>query len=159
MAPGRRRILLQDWSTNNTCPWTPAVVNAYYLNVYVRPVGMTSGYVVTTYIPYNIASANLTGVTITANLPSPQAVGTTINLTGAAQGGMSYPNVEYKFVAQYKLPNGTWAPNILIRDYDANPQCTWVASAAAKYYLNVYARPVGDNVPYTVTTYIVYTIH
>ena len=57
------------------------------------------------------------------------------------------------------MPNGTWAPNILIRGYDTNPQCSWTASAAEKYYLNVYARPVGSTVAYVVTSYIVYTIH
>ncbi len=152
-------ILLQDWSTNNQCIWTPSLVENYDVVVYVRPVGMMSGYVATTYIPYNIESANLTGVTISANLPSPQAVGTPIVLTATAQGGITYPNVEYQFVAQYKLPNGTWAPNILIRDYDTNPQCSWTASAPAKYYLNVYARPVGSTVAYVVTSYIVYSIH
>ncbi len=151
-------ILIRDWNTNGSCVWQPTSVQNYYLEVYVRPVGMTTSYVVDTFISFITESVSLTGVTISANLPAPQAVGTAINLTATAQGGITYPNVEYQFVAQYKLPNGTWAPNILIRDYDTNPQCTWTASAASKYYLNVYARPVGSTVPYVVTSYIVYVI-
>ncbi len=47
-------ILLQDWSTGNQCTWTPTTDEKYYLNVYVRPVGDTAPYAVTTYIVYTI---------------------------------------------------------------------------------------------------------
>ncbi len=150
--------LVSDWSTGTTCVWTPSTQNVYNLIVYARPVGSTAAYVVTTSYIYTVSPANLTGVTLSANLPSPQNVGTTINLTATPQGGISYPNVEYQFVAQYKLANGSWAPNILVRDWSTDPQCIWVASAPENYYVNVYARPVGSTVPYAATTYILYAI-
>ncbi len=60
-------------------------------------------------------------MTLAASLPSPQLAGTTITLSATAQGGITYPNVEYQFVAQYRLADGTWAPNILLRDWSPNP--------------------------------------
>ncbi len=151
-------MLIQDWSTNNQCIWTPTTAENYYVNVYARPVGYTAPYAVTTYITYNILPANLTAVTLSANPPTPKPIGTLITLTATALGGIAAPNVEYQFVAQYKLASGVWAPNILISDWSINNQCTWTPTTAEKYYVNVYARPVGDTAPYAVTTYIVYTI-
>ena len=136
-------ILISDWSTNNQCTWTPTSAENYYVNVYVRPVGDTAAYTATSYIKYNILPANLTGVTLTANLTAPQVTGTPITLTAAAQGGIAYPNVEYQFVAQYRLANGTWSANMLISDWSTSNQCTWTPTSAEQYYVNVYARPVG----------------
>ena len=150
-------ILIRDWNTNPQCSWTPALAENYYVTVAARAMGSTAP-VVTTYITYNILPANLTALTLSASPSSPQKAGTQITLTANPIGGISAPNVEYKFVAQYKLANGSWAPNILLQDWSTSNQCTWTPATAEKYYLNVYARPVGDTAPYVVTSYISYTI-
>ena len=152
-------ILIQDWSTSSSCVWTPTTNELYYLNVYARSVGDTAPYAVTTYLTYNILPANLTGVTLVAAPTSPQKAGTPITLSATPQGGITAPNVQYQFVAQYKLANGSWAPNILLQDWSTGNQCTWTPATAEKYYVNVYARPVGDTAAYAVTSYIVYTIN
>ncbi len=151
-------ILIQDWSTSSSCVWIPTTAENYYVNVNARPVGDTAPYAVTTYISYNILPANLTGVTLTASPASPLPVNSVITLTAAVQGGITPPNVQYQFVAQYKLANGAWAPNLLMSDWSTSSNCVWNPTTAENYYLNVYARPVGDTAPYAVTTYIVYTI-
>ncbi len=131
----------------------------YALVVYARPVGDTEPYSVTAYSTYAILPANLTGLTLAANPPSPQQAGTVITLTATAQGGITALNVQYQYVAQYKLANGAWAPNLLIQDWATSNQCSWTPATAEKYYLNVYARRVGDTAPYAVTCYIVYTMN
>ena len=151
-------ILIQDWGTSNQSTWTPTTSEPYYLNVYARPVGSTALYTVTTYLPYTIQPANLTGVTLSASSAAPQVTGTTITLTASPLGGITYPNVEYQFVAQYNNADGTWAPNILIQDWSTSNQCTWTPVSAENYYLVVYVRPVGSTVAYAVTTYIPYAI-
>ncbi len=150
--------LISDWSTNPQCTWTPATAENYYVSVYARPLGSTAAYVVTTYINYNILPANLTGVTLTAAPPSPQPAGTPLTFTATALGGITAPNVQYQFYAQYKNADGSWAPNIHIQDWNTNNQCTWTPATAQKYYITVDARPVGDTAPYAVTTYIVYIV-
>ncbi len=150
--------IIGNWSTNPQCTWTPAVAENYYLNVYARPVGDPDPYEVTAYLKFTILPANLTGVTLAATMHAPQPTGTPIALTATPQGGITAGNVQYQFVAQYKLSNGSWAPNILLQDWSTNNQCTWTPTTARTYYLNVYARPVGDTVPYAVTTSIVYTV-
>ncbi len=151
-------ILLQDWSTSSSCSWTPTTAQYYYVNVYTRPVGNTAPYAAETYLAYNVLPTDLTGVTLAASPSAPQYTGKAITLTATVQGGIVYPNVQYQFVAQYKLTNGSWAPNILISDWSTTNQCTWTPTTAENYDVNVYARPVGDMAPYAQTTYITYSI-
>ena len=84
--------------------------------------------------------------------------GTAITLTAAAQGGIASGNVEYKFVAEYQLADGTWATPMLLRDYATNPMYTWTPSDPLIYTLVVYARVVGSTQPYDVYGYINYAI-
>ena len=149
--------IIQNWSTSNQCIWTPTTAENYYVNVLASPVGDTA-YSVATYISFNILPANLTGVTLTATPPSPQQVGIPLTLTATVQGGITAPNVQYQFYAQYKNADGSWAPNILIQDGSTSNQCTWTPATAEKYYLNVNVRPLGDTAAYAVTTYTVYLI-
>ena len=151
-------IMLQDYSTSAQCTWTPQTAQNYTLVVEAELAGATDGYFVTSYITYAITPALLTGVTLSAALPSPQPTATQIVLTANAQGGVAPGNVEYKFVAEYRLANGTWAPVMLLRDYDTNPQCLWTPEDAQAYTLVVYARLVGSTAPYAVYSYIAYTI-
>ncbi len=60
--------------------------------------------------------AQLTGITLTADPPDPILTGTTIILNATVEGsGIAADNVQYQFVAQYRLSDGSWAPNILLQ--------------------------------------------
>ena len=136
-------ILIQDWSTSSSCVWTPTTAEQYYVNVNARPVGDTAPYAVTTYITYNVLPANLHAGDAhrLSDVAATGQYGYYPDCGGAR--GHPAPNVQYQFVAQYKLANGTWAPNILISDWSTSNQCTWTPATTEQYYLNVYARPVG----------------
>ena len=151
-------ILLRSYASNPQCVWTPASAVNYTLVVAARAVGDTAPYDVDSYILYTILPANLTGVSLSAGLPAPQVTGTAITLTAAAQGGIASGNVEYKFVAEYQLADGTWATPMLLRDYATNPMYTWTPSDPLIYTLVVYARVVGSTQPYDVYSYINYAI-
>ncbi len=104
------------------------------------PGGTATSAATFTFIP------QLTGVTLSANLPAPQLTGTAITLTATALGiGITTVNVQYQFVAQYKLAGGAWSSNILIQAWSTNSQCTWTPTTAENYAVSVYARPVGTS--------------
>ena len=73
----------------------------------------------------------LTGVTISANLPSPQLTGTNITLSAVAQGsGITAGNVQYQFSVQYQLANGTWSAHSLLQDWSTSASCVWTPTVA-----------------------------
>ena len=121
-------------------------------------VGDTAPYAATTYLMYNVLPANLTAVTLSASLPSPQITGRAITFSATVYGGITAPNVQYQFVAQYKNSDGSWAPNILLQDWSTWWTCLWTPTTAQYFYVNVYARPVGDTAPYAATTYLTYNV-
>ena len=135
------QILLQDWSTTPSCTWTPGTYRNYYVQANVRPLGGTTA-MANGYIPYTILPNNLTGVTLSVTPPAPQATGTQLTLTAAAQGGIAAGSVEYQFVAQYRNADGSWAPNILISDWNTDPHCTWIPTVAQEL-LPERLRPSG----------------
>ena len=151
-------MLLRDYATNPMYTWTPTDPLIYTLVVYARVVGSTQPYDVYGYITYAIQPANLTGVTLTASPRAPQPIGTPITLTAAAQGGIAPANVEYKFIVQYRLSNGSWSTPELLRDYATNPQCQWTPTVAENYTVVVYARTVGSTEAYNVYGYITYQV-
>ena len=120
--------------------------------------GTNAPYAQTAYLAYNILPANLTAVTLTASLASPQYAGTPITFTAAAVGGITAPNVQYQFYAQYKNTDGASASNILLQDWSASSSCVWTPTTAQYYYVNVCARPVGDTAPYAATNYLIYNV-
>ena len=106
-----------------------------------------------TYLP-----AQLTGVTLSANLPSPQNAGTAITLTAAAQGSdITAGNVQYQFEVQYQQANGSWTAQTVLNDWSTSASCVWTATGVHKYALLVYVRPVG-NAANVVTSYLTFTI-
>ncbi len=111
-----------------------------------------------TYTSYTIVPANLTGVTIAANLPSPQMAGDADSLTATAQGGSAVGSVDINSSRSTGYPVAPGAPNILLRDWSTTPSCVWTPTMAQNYALVIYARPVGSTTPYVVTNYLAYTI-
>ncbi len=138
--------MLSDWSTSASCVWSATDCHKYALLVYACPVGNPAN-VVTSYLTFTLLPSNLTGVTLSANPPAPQYIGTPITLTAAAQGGIAPGDVEYQFVSQYKQADGSWSPDALISDWSTNPRCTWTPATAENYYVSVYARPLDARCP------------
>ena len=97
-------------------------------------------------------------MTITSLLASPQHVNTQVVFTATAQGGITYGNVEYQFIGQYKAANGTLSSPLVLRDYSTNPMFAWVPSVASNYQITVNARVVGNGDAYNVYNYVLYNI-
>jgi len=147
--------LVRDWSVNPTYVLPTFVAAANYLvNVEVR----TSSLVVrdaSAIIPFTIVPPAIppaTGVTVTANLPSPQAAGTPILFTAAGQGSSNYT---YRFFLSSD-GGATW---IAVTNWTTNAAYTlpgWVARAT--YLVNAEVRTtttvtrdaVSPNVSFTI---------
>ena len=152
------------WSTNtidsgyqasSTFVWTPTIPENYTLVAYAKD---SVGDNPSTYTSYIVHPSNLTGVTLTASPTSAQPVGTSITLTAAAQGGITLGNVQFQFIAEYRNPDGSWAPSIMVQDYSTNPQCTWTPLVGHLYTLVINARVLGSSDAYDVESYILYNI-
>ncbi|BDG03445.1 choice-of-anchor D domain-containing protein [Anaeromyxobacter oryzae] len=124
--------MVQDWSTTST--WTmPATtpIGSYTVVVHIRTT--TSGnFEAQTSVGCNLTSAAATGVTLTADKPSPQVTGTQVTFTAAGQGSSGY---QYRFW----FYNGvTWA---IAQDYGV--ASTWTlpgSTPAGTYWVQVDVR-------------------
>jgi hypothetical protein len=131
--------IAQSWSTTTTFAWTPAAANGNYLvYVWTRSAGNTvdtSERMVGT--PYAILASSITGVTIAADRPSPQAPGTSITFTAAATGGIA----PYQF--KWWVYDGVnWT---IAQTWSTASTFTWTpASASADYLVYVWARSAGN---------------
>ncbi len=90
----------------------------------------------TATVTVSILGNAASGVIVTSNLPSPQVVGTPITYT-ATTTGIAGP-LQYQFVSQYKLANGTWSSNTLIQDWSTNNQCSWTPASPNNYAVEAY---------------------
>jgi len=144
---------LQEYSTKNTCTWTPPEAHVYTIIAYTRLVG--------TAIPYLLYRDQLitvkpavTDLHVVLSLTSPTAVGTPVKLsTTQVNGG----TVEYRFRVKYQLPDTTYTW-ITLQEYSLLSTCIWTPAEAHPYILYVYAREKGRSVGYTVFKEIPYTV-
>jgi hypothetical protein len=144
--------ILQNWSSSNTYTWTPVVDNsAFRIGVWVRNAGSTAdaydnpqsnGSIA---FPVNPAPAPapaaaalaLTG--LTANLASPQPIGTTITFTATATGGTA----PYQF-KWFVFDGKTWT---VMQNWSASNTWTWTpTSAGGKTRVGVWVRSAGSTV-------------
>ena len=102
--------VISPWNSSNTCTWTPVAPNSYAVECYVCPATGPISYNTYGFMPYTILPDTITGVTLTTNVPSPQLTNTTIILAATAQDSLRQVKPQYQFTAQYRNPNGTWAP-------------------------------------------------
>ena len=137
---------LKAWSTANTLDWTPAVENPdYRIGVWVRngdsTVDAPDNPTAVGSLAYPI-EAGVQVTSLTANLPSPQAVGTAIQFTATAVGGT--PPYEYK----WWLFNGSaW---VILQTWTASSTVTWTPTVAnAAYRIGVWVRSAGNLVDAT----------
>jgi Multicopper oxidase len=129
--------IVQNYSAANTCVWTPAANGAYDILVDIRSIGSTAVRdALTKIFSYQIQAAAATGVTVTPNLASPQAPGTPITFTAAAQGGSG--SYEYRFWI-----NSGSGFNI-VQDFSATNALVWTPAATGAYDILVDARNTGS---------------
>ena len=94
--------VMRDWSTDATFAWTPTIAGSYQITAWVRnantnadaPANGSSSLIVpfTIDAPAVVSPTVVTPLTMfapTASLPSPQRLGTTIQFTARAYGGVS----------------------------------------------------------------------
>ena len=82
---------------------------------------------------YALTNADLTGVTLTTSLPSPEPAGTPITLSAAATGDT---DVEYQFWAYHPAVTPAWS---LVQAYSPAATCVWTP-AAGIYLLSATAK-------------------
>lgn len=143
---------LKDYSSSNSCTWTPTEAGTYTLAVFIRESGSTNEYDATKTLSFTV-SQPLSGVKLAVSPASPTSAGVPIILTPTPTGGA---NVSYKYrVGTVSGGVTTWAA---LRDFSITPTCTWTPALQGNYIVEVTARDsVGSN-PQQFTNQIAYTI-
>jgi hypothetical protein len=141
--PGGAWTILQAYSASSSAPWNTAgqPTGTYLFDVWARQSGSTASW--EAHISPNPTYTLQTGapcsaVTIAFSPPSPQTVGTSVTLTGAATG---CPNPQYEFWIQ--PPGGSWS---ILQAYGTSPTATWNTggSAGGTYLFDVWVRQTGS---------------
>ena len=128
-------MLLQNFSTLASCLWTPNISGAYLLKCISREQG---GQLEISDVFAFVVKSPLTGVSLEANIASPQAISATIDISANADGGNS---VEYEF----QLDCGAgWET---VQEYSLSSLLRWQFSAAGNYGIRVNAREEGSALP------------
>jgi len=125
--------MIQDFSTTNTCSWTPQAEGNYVIVVWVTD-DPTSGVSHQVGIAVSTTSASSSPVQITelqSNISYPLNTGTSVTLTADATGGSG--TMRY----QFWVTDGTnWNS---LQAYSTNNTCTWTPSEAGCYIIVVWA--------------------
>jgi len=128
----------RDWSPSNTFSWVPSRSGANYsVGVWAKSAA-TPGDIYdrlqsTRSIAYSVAPATLTLTSLTASLPPPQPLGTTISFTATATGG--FAPLQYKW---WVFDGTTWA---IARDWSTVNTFAWTPmTGSSSYMVGVWAR-------------------
>ena len=79
--------VLRSWSTSSAYTWTPSIAGSYIVSVWARSADVTTDAPqASAQVPYVVTGA-LAVTSITADVASPQNLGTTVTFTAAATGG------------------------------------------------------------------------
>ena len=138
---GTTWTVYQDWSTSNTCVWTPDEVNPNYrVGVWARYAGNTTDApnnpqaMFSTEFPISSAPLQLVLSNFTANMVAPQMMGTSITFSATAN-----TSAEYKF---WVFDGATWT---VVRDWSTTNTFVWTpATANANARVGVWARTAGS---------------
>jgi hypothetical protein len=92
----------QTYSTNNVLMWdtSNATAGTYNMRVMIRNAGSPASYEALAAMNFSVvAMSPVTGATLTASLPSPQASGTSVIVTATSTGGNA--THDYRFLLRY----------------------------------------------------------
>lgn len=128
--------LLQDWSSDATCDWTPTAPGQYILNVSARETGLTT-IVITRTMSYTIAPA-LSAATLSTNPVAPQSAGKLVVLIGSTTGGA---NIQYRF----DVGSGNPVVWVTKQAYSTTQSYAWTPITPDTYSLRVLAREGTDD--------------
>lgn len=126
-------VVHRDYSSTKTCTWQPTAAGTYPISVGIRDLNSTTPLVEisSNTINYVVTSQQLTSVSLSTDLPSPQILTNTIRLAATSVGGVS---VMYKFLVN----NGSgWT---ILRDYQPGNTFDWAPTTSGSYTLKVWAR-------------------
>jgi hypothetical protein len=141
--PGGAWTILQAYSSSATATWNTAgqVTGTYLFDVWAKQSGSSASW--EAHISPNPTYVLQTGapcssVTLAFNPASPQTVGTSVTLSGAASG---CPNPQYEFWIQ--APGGSWS---VLQAYSTSATAAWNTggSAAGTYLFDVWVRQSGS---------------
>ena len=141
-----------DYSATATYSWTPITANLYYFQVECEDfanANPASTLVTSPRVPYSVGNAELTAVSLTANLPAPRAAGVSITLSANPNGGI---NDVYEFTATLA---GSAQP---IQNYSTSSTCTWTPTVPGNYTLGVNVKDLSITPPPVVTGTLNYQI-
>jgi hypothetical protein len=137
--------LLQDYSPASSVTWTPTTPGTYAVQVWVRSHLSTASYEDWAGTPlFSVTAAPAPFVSrLSANVPFPATVGTTLTLTASAGGG-AVP-LEYQFW-RYREGAG-WS---LVQGYGPLATYSWtpVAGEEGTYAVQVWVRSTGSAARY-----------
>jgi uncharacterized protein YcfL len=149
--------MVQDWQQSSILSWDTSKASgagSYNIQVRARNVGSTAAYEARAFIaPYILTSqAPVSGITLSAQQASPQAVNTVVNFTATPTGGAT---VEYQlWVYDYNGVTPTWR---MVQDWQQSSILSWgtsKASGAGSYNIQVRARNVGSTAAYEARAFV-----
>jgi hypothetical protein len=130
--------IVSAWSTSGTLSWTPAVANsANQVRVEARSAWNTGAAERSAAVTYPVM-ASVTGATITPNLASPRATGTTIRWQASVSGGQA----PYQY--QFAVFDGTAWVNLT--GYTSSSSYDWTPTRpGTNYKMAVRVRSAWNN--------------
>ncbi|MEI7832509.1 MAG: SUMF1/EgtB/PvdO family nonheme iron enzyme [bacterium] len=144
---------VQEYSTKNTCTWTPPEAHIYTIVAYTRLQGTAIPYLLYRDQVITVKPA-ITDISVIVSPASPDALRLIQMSVYSVNGG----TVEYSFKVKYRSVNNTYIWHT-IKEYSLENTCHWTAPKFNSYIFYVYAREKGRNVPYTVFKEIPLTIN
>ncbi|XQY91532.1 triple tyrosine motif-containing protein [Metabacillus sp. HB246100] len=147
---GKEWKAVRPYSSDKSFTWTPEKAGKYKFSVHVK--SSTSGKVYDTYktLDYEIKQIEpVKAQLLTADKPSPQVVGSSINLSASATGGSQRL---YKF---HVHDGKEWT---VLRDYQVSNSIQWQPPKAGEYKLVVHVKDQGSGKEYDSYKAIMYTM-
>ncbi len=134
---------VQPWSTSATWTWIPSAAGDYQVRVAARSAGSTSETgELTQSVPFTVTAPPVASVTLTADLASPQPVGSRVRWSAFATGGVA--PYQYKW---WVFDGSVWTVKT---DWRKRSTWSWTPTVANdEYVVQVWVRRAGQtgNVP------------
>jgi len=142
--------IVRDYAT--TATWvmpTSQPPGSYQVSAQVRTSTLSAGDAASANVPFTLRYPPATGVTISASLTSPQALGTPVDFTAVGQGSSNY---QYRFWRQL---NGAWQ---IARDWSATAVWTLPGTVAGSYNVTAEVRSAGGTAADAASTAVPFVI-
>jgi hypothetical protein len=152
--------IARDWNTSASLTWRPAAAGTYNVAVWVRNAGVTAdASQALAQVAYTIAqnsstpSTALAVTSLTSNVATPQALGTTVTFSASAAGGTA--PYQFKWWVQ---SGGIW---YVAQNWSSSQTLNWQPTSSGTYTVAVWARNAGvtadasqalAQVPYVIST-------